>query len=160
MKKTAEAYLGDTITQAVITVPASFNCSHHQATKDIGTIFGLNVLRIIDESPAAAIGSEILPDVWSNISCWNSSTAIKKVFMFYVVVSKFYLSSFFLDISSNSRSINRLPTACERAKYTLSSANQTSIEIGSLFEGIDLSSAHSFPVPASRNSAKISAAVP
>ena len=55
MKKTAEAYLGGTINNAVITVPTSFNNSHRQATKDIGTISGINVLRVIDESTAAAI---------------------------------------------------------------------------------------------------------
>jgi len=55
MKKTAEAYLGKTVTDAVITVPAYFNDSQRQATKDAGTIAGLNVLRIINEPTAAAI---------------------------------------------------------------------------------------------------------
>lgn len=55
MKETAEAYLGATITDAVITVPAYFNDSQRQATKDAGTIAGLNVLRIINEPTAAAI---------------------------------------------------------------------------------------------------------
>lgn len=55
MKETAEAYLGTTITNAVITVPAYFNDSQRQATKDAGAISGLNVLRIINEPTAAAI---------------------------------------------------------------------------------------------------------
>merc|ERR1711889_49203 len=55
MKETAEAYLGKTVTDAVITVPAYFNDSQRQATKDAGTICGLNVLRVINEPTAAAI---------------------------------------------------------------------------------------------------------
>ena len=55
MKETAESYLGGTVTSAVITVPAYFNDSQRQATKDAGTIAGLNVLRIINEPTAAAI---------------------------------------------------------------------------------------------------------
>ena len=55
MKETAEAYLGTTVTNAVVTVPAYFNDSQRQATKDAGTISGMNVLRIINEPTAAAI---------------------------------------------------------------------------------------------------------
>ena len=55
MKETAEAYLGTTINNAVVTVPAYFNDSQRQATKDAGTISGMNVLRIINEPTAAAI---------------------------------------------------------------------------------------------------------
>lgn len=55
MKETAEAYLGGTVSQAVITVPAYFNDSQRQATKDAGTIAGLDVQRIINEPTAAAI---------------------------------------------------------------------------------------------------------
>jgi molecular chaperone DnaK (HSP70) len=55
MKETAEAYLGTTITNSVVTVPAYFNDSRRQATKDAGTISGMNVLRIINEPTAAAI---------------------------------------------------------------------------------------------------------
>ncbi|MBQ2952239.1 MAG: Hsp70 family protein, partial [Clostridia bacterium] len=55
MKETAEAYLGETVTQAVITVPAYFNDAQRQATKDAGTIAGLNVRRIINEPTAAAL---------------------------------------------------------------------------------------------------------
>ena len=55
MKETAESYLGETATDAVIIVPAYFNDSQRQATKDAGTIAGINVLRIINEPTAAAI---------------------------------------------------------------------------------------------------------
>ena len=55
MKETAESYLGGTVNNAVVTVPAYFNDSQRQATKDAGTISGLNVLRIIEEPTAAAI---------------------------------------------------------------------------------------------------------
>ena len=55
MKNIAEQYIGDTVTDAVITVPAYFNDSQRQATKDAGVIAGLNVLRIINEPTAAAI---------------------------------------------------------------------------------------------------------
>jgi L1 cell adhesion molecule like protein len=55
MKETAEAYLGKSVTRAVITVPAYFNDSQRQATKDSGAIAGINVLRIINEPTAAAI---------------------------------------------------------------------------------------------------------
>ena len=55
MKETAEAYLGETVSQAVITVPAYFNDSQRQATKDAGRIAGLEVLRIINEPTAAAL---------------------------------------------------------------------------------------------------------
>lgn len=55
VKEITEIYLGNTVTNAVVTVPAYFNDSQHQATTDAGTIAGLNVLRIINESTAAAI---------------------------------------------------------------------------------------------------------
>ena len=55
MKETAEAYLGQTVTHAVVTVPAYFNDAQRQATKDAGTIAGLQVLRIINEPTAVAI---------------------------------------------------------------------------------------------------------
>nr|XP_045748698.1 heat shock cognate 71 kDa protein [Mirounga angustirostris] len=107
MKEIAEAYLGKTVTNAVVTVPAYFNDSQRQATKDAGTIAGLNVLRIINEPTAAAIA--------------------------YGLDKKKHKK----DISENKRAVRRLRTACERAKRTLSSSTQASIEIDSLYEGID-----------------------
>ncbi len=105
MKETAESYLGGTVINAVVTVPAYFNDSQRQATKDAGAISGLNVLRIINE-PTAAFVQE-------------------------------FKRKFKKDLSSNPRALRRLRTACERAKRTLSSATNTTIEIDSLFEGID-----------------------
>ena len=63
MKETAEAYLGKTVTDAVITVPAYFNDAQRQATKDAGTIAGLNILRIINEPTAAAIAYGLVHEV-------------------------------------------------------------------------------------------------
>lgn len=68
MKETAEAYLGVKVTDAVITVPAYFNDSQRQATKDAGTISGLNVLRIINEPTAAAIAYGKLRQLFLSIS--------------------------------------------------------------------------------------------
>src|SRR5919198_579911 len=103
MKEVAETKLGKKVKKAVITVPAYFNDSQRQATKDAGTIAGLNVLRIINEPTAAALA--------------------------YGLDKK--------DLATNPRALRRLRTACERAKRTLSSSTQASIEIDSLFEGID-----------------------
>ncbi|XP_072494306.1 heat shock cognate 71 kDa protein-like [Notamacropus eugenii] len=110
MKEIAEAYLGKTVTNAVVTVPAYFNDSQRQATKDAGTIAGLNVLRIINEPTAAAIAYGL---------------------------DKKFKRKHKKDISENKRAVRRLRTACERAKRTLSSSTQASIEIDSLYEGID-----------------------
>ena len=92
MKETAEAYLGTTVTQAVITVPAYFNDAQRQATKDAGKIAGLEVLRIINEPTAAALAlrarqdeaparsrSTISAVVRSTCRCWRSATACSEV---------------------------------------------------------------------------------
>ena len=62
MKEDAEAYLGETVTQAVITVPAYFNDAQRQATRDAGKIAGLEVLRIINEPTAAALADGLDPE--------------------------------------------------------------------------------------------------
>uniref|UniRef100_A0A8C9PA19 Heat shock protein 70 n=1 Tax=Spermophilus dauricus TaxID=99837 RepID=A0A8C9PA19_SPEDA len=116
MKEIAEAYLGYPVTNAVITVPAYFNDSQRQATKDAGVIAGLNVLRIINEPTAAAIAFD---NRLVNHFVEEFKRKHKK------------------DISQNKRAVRRLRTACERAKRTLSSSTQASLEIDSLFEGID-----------------------
>ena len=69
MKEIAEAYLGKTVTNAVVTVPAYFNDSQRQATKDAGTIAGLNVLRIINEPTAAAIAYGLDKKVCASTDC-------------------------------------------------------------------------------------------
>ncbi|WZZ27708.1 hypothetical protein YC2023_011109 [Brassica napus] len=139
----AEAYLGVTIKNAVVTVPAYFNDSQRQATKDAGVIAGLNVMRIINEPTAAAIAY--------GLDKKATSVGEKNVLIFDLGGGTFDVSLLTIeeefkrkskkDISGNPRALRRLRTACERAKRTLSSTAQTTIEIDSLFEGIDFYSA-------------------
>uniref|UniRef100_A0A672RK94 Heat shock cognate 71 kDa protein n=1 Tax=Sinocyclocheilus grahami TaxID=75366 RepID=A0A672RK94_SINGR len=138
MKEIAEAYLGKTITNAVITVPAYFNDSQRQATKDAGTISGLNVLRIINEPTAAAIAYGLDKKVGSerNVLIFDLGGEDFDNRMVNHFISEFK-RKYKKDISDNKRAVRRLHTACERAKRTLSSSTQASIEIDSLYEGID-----------------------
>ncbi|KAG6578711.1 heat shock cognate 70 kDa protein 2-like [Cucurbita moschata] len=168
MKEVAEAYLGTTVKNAVVTVPAYFNDSQRQATKDAGVISGLNVMRIINEPTAAAIAY--------GLDKKSSSSGEKNVLIFDLGGGTFDVSLLTIeegifevkatagdthlggedfdnrlvnhfvqefkrknkkDISGNPRALRRLRTACERAKRTLSSSAQTTLEIDSLFEGID-----------------------
>ena len=80
MKETAEAYLGETVTEAVITVPAYFNDSQRQATKDAGKIAGLEVLRIINEPTAAALptGSRRKTRARSRFMIWAAAPSISR----------------------------------------------------------------------------------
>ncbi|CAF1478957.1 unnamed protein product [Rotaria sordida] len=167
MKEIAEAYLGKKVQDAVVTVPAYFNGSQRQATKDAGIIAGLNVLRIINEPTAAAIAYGLDK---------KKTTGEKNVLIFDLGGGTFDVSVLVIDqgvfevkstagdthlggedfdnrmvthfiqefkrknnkdISENKRALRRLRTACERAKRTLSSSSQASIEIDSLYEGID-----------------------
>ncbi|XP_069804949.1 heat shock cognate 71 kDa protein-like [Dendropsophus ebraccatus] len=166
MKEISEAYLGKTINNAVITVPAYFNDSQRQATKDAGTISGLNVLRIINEPTAAAIAYGLDKKVGSerNVLIFDLGGGTFDVSILTIEDGIFEVKStagdthlggedfdnrmvnHFVgefkrkhkkDITENKRAIRRLRTACERAKRTLSSSTQASIEIDSLFEGID-----------------------
>jgi len=166
MKETAEAYLGTKVTNAVITVPAYFNDSQRQATKDAGTISGLNVLRIINEPTAAAIAyglnrkgsgemNVLIFDLGGGTFDVSLLTIEDGIFEVKATAGDTHLGgedfdnrlvNHFVqefkrkhkkDLSSNPRALRRLRTACERAKRTLSSTAQTSIEIDSLFEGID-----------------------
>merc|ERR1712236_89685 len=166
MKETAEAYLGSTITNAVITVPAYFNDSQRQATKDAGVISGLNVLRIINEPTAAAIAYGLDKKVGGerNVLIFDLGGGTFDVSILTIEDGIFEVKStsgdthlggedfdnrmvdHFVnefkrkhkkDISNNKRAVRRLRTACERAKRTLSASAQASIEIDSLFEGID-----------------------
>ncbi|KAH9413442.1 heat shock cognate 71 kDa protein [Dermatophagoides pteronyssinus] len=166
MKEIAEAYLGKTITSAVITVPAYFNDSQRQATKDAGTIAGLNVLRIINEPTAAAIayGLDKKAKGEQNVLIFDLGGGTFDVSILTIEDGIFEVKStagdthlggedfdnrmvnHFVqefkrkhkkDLTSNKRALRRLRTACERAKRTLSSSTQASIEIDSLFEGID-----------------------
>ncbi|KAJ5584131.1 uncharacterized protein N7459_003931 [Penicillium hispanicum] len=166
MRETAEAYLGGTVNNAVITVPAYFNDSQRQATKDAGLIAGLNVLRIINEPTAAAIayGLDKKVEGERNVLIFDLGGGTFDVSLLTIEEGIFEVKStagdthlggedfdnrlvnHFVnefkrkhkkDLTSNARALRRLRTACERAKRTLSSAAQTSIEIDSLFEGID-----------------------
>uniref|UniRef100_A0AAY4AF16 Heat shock protein 70 n=1 Tax=Denticeps clupeoides TaxID=299321 RepID=A0AAY4AF16_9TELE len=138
MKEIAEAYLGKSITNAVVTVPAYFNDSQRQATKDAGTISGLNVLRIINEPTAAAIAYGLDKKVGSerNVLIFDLGGEDFDNRMVNHFISEFK-RKYKKDISDNKRAVRRLRTACERAKRTLSSSTQASIEIDSLYEGID-----------------------
>ncbi len=165
MKETAEAYIGEKVTDAVITVPAYFNDSQRQATKDAGAITGLNVLRIINEPTAAAIAygldnntsekNVLIFDLGGgtfDVSLLNIDDGIFEVKAtagdthlggedFDNILVKHFLNEFKrkhnADISENKRSLRRLRTACEKAKRTLSSSNTASIEVDSLYDGID-----------------------
>ncbi|OKL59070.1 Heat shock protein [Talaromyces atroroseus] len=144
MRETAESYLGGTVNSAVITVPAYFNDSQRQATKDAGLIAGLNVLRIINEPTAAAIAygldkkaegerNVLIFDLGGGTFDVSLLTIEEGIFEVKATAGDTHLG----DLTTNARALRRLRTACERAKRTLSSSAQTSIEIDSLFEGID-----------------------
>ncbi|XP_062904103.1 heat shock cognate 71 kDa protein-like [Mobula hypostoma] len=166
MKEIAEAYLGCRVTNAVITVPAYFNDSQRQATKDAGVIAGLNVLRVINEPTAAAIayGLDKKGKGERNVLIFDLGGGTFDVSILSIDDGIFEVKStagdthlggedfdnrmvnhfieefkrkYKKDISQNKRAVRRLRTACERAKRTLSSSTQASIEIDSLFEGVD-----------------------
>ncbi|KAH8417989.1 hypothetical protein KR222_009816, partial [Zaprionus bogoriensis] len=167
MKETAEAYLGTTIKDAVITVPAYFNDSQRQATKDAGAIAGLNVLRIINEPTAAALAYGLDKNLKGerNVLIFDlgggtfdvSILTIDEGSLFEVratagdthlggedfdnrLVNHFaeeFKRKFKKDLRSNPRALRRLRTAAERAKRTLSSSSEATIEIDALFEGHD-----------------------
>ena len=167
MKETAEAYLGETVNDAVITVPAYFNDSQRQATKDAGLIAGLNVKRIINEPTAAALayGLEKNLSGEKNVLIFDlgggtfdvSVLTIDEGSFFEVrstagnthlggedfdnrVVDHFveeFKRKFKKDLKGNPRALRRLRTACERAKRTLSSSTHANVEIDSLSDGID-----------------------
>ncbi|XP_057661260.1 heat shock protein 68-like [Diorhabda carinulata] len=167
MKEIAEAYLGTTVRDAVITVPAYFNDSQRQATKDAGAIAGLNVLRIINEPTAAALAYGLDKNLKGekNVLIFDlgggtfdvSILTIDEGSLFEVkatagdthlggedfdnrLVNHFadeFKRKFKKDLKSNPRALRRLRTAAERAKRTLSSSSEATLEIDALFEGID-----------------------
>ncbi|XP_070535817.1 heat shock cognate 71 kDa protein-like [Ptychodera flava] len=166
MKETAEAYLGKKVNNAVVTVPAYFNDSQRQATKDAGVIAGLNVLRIINEPTAAAIAYGLDKKVAGerhvlifdlgggtfDVSTLTIDEGIFEVRSTYGdthlggedfdsrIVRHFaaeFRNKHKKDLSTNKLALRRLRTASERAKRTLSSSTHASIEIDALFEGID-----------------------
>ena len=166
MKETAEAFLGSKVKDAVITVPAYFNDSQRQATKDAGSIAGLNVLRIINEPTAAALayGLEKKLTNEQNVLIYDLGGGTFDVSVLSINEGLFEVKStngnthlggedfdnnlvqYFVnefkrkngrDIGKNQKALRRLRTACERAKRTLSSSAEATIEIDSLHEGVD-----------------------
>ncbi|KNC77415.1 hsp70-like protein [Sphaeroforma arctica JP610] len=168
MKETAEAFLGLKVIDAVITVPAYFNDSQRQSTKDAGAIAGLDVLRIINEPTAAAIAygldkkaanerekKILIFDLGGGTFDASILTIHDGVFevkstagdthlggedfdnRMVAHFAKEFQRKHRKDLTVNPRSMRRLRTACEKAKRTLSSSAQASVEIDSLFEGID-----------------------
>merc|ERR1712158_93898 len=152
MKETAEAYLGSEVKDAVVTVPAYFNDSQRQATKDAGVIAGLNVLRIINEPTAAAIAygldkkkgsaecNVLIFDLGGGtfeVKSTAGDTHLGGEDFDNRMVDHFvneFKRKHKKDIKGNKRALRRLRTACERAKRTLSASAQANIEIDSLFE--------------------------
>jgi len=166
MKTTAEAYLGADVGHAVVTVPAYFNDSQRQATKDAGAISGLNVLRIINEPTAAAIAygldknakgemNVLIFDLGGGTFDVSLLTIEDGIFEVKATAGDTHLGGedfdnrlvqFCVDdfkkrhrkdLAGNQRALRRLRTQCERAKRTLSSSTQANIEIDSLFDGVD-----------------------
>lgn len=166
MKDTAEQYLGGTVKDAVITVPAYFNDSQRTATKDAGTIAGLNVLRIINEPTAAAIayGLDKKMDVEQNTLIFDLGGGTFDVSLLTIENGVFevkatagdthlggedfdnklleYCALKFkeqtnLNIFSSKRASRRTKTLCEKVKMILSSSVQTTLEADSLMEGED-----------------------
>merc|ERR1712113_1083715 len=169
MKETAESYIGQAVNKAVVTVPAYFNDSQRQATKDAGRIAELNVLRIINEPTAAAIayGLDKQDDEERNVLIFDLGGGTFDVSLLTIddgvfevmatagdthlggedfdnelvnfCVKEFKKQNRDLDddITKNPRSMRRLRTQCEAAKRTLSSSVSATVEVDSLFQGID-----------------------
>ena len=166
MKETAEAFLNKTVKDAVVTVPAYFNDSQRQATKDAGAIAGLNVLRIINEPTAAAIAygldrkasgerNVLIFDLGGGTFDVSLLTIEEGIFEVKATAGDTHLGGEDFDnklvefcaadfkrktghdMRENPRAMRRLRTQCERAKRILSSSTQTNIEVDSLYESED-----------------------
>ena len=165
MKSVAESYIGEEVSDAVITVPAYFNDSQRQATKDAGAIAGLNVLRIINEPTAAAIAYGLdkrddekmvlifdLGGGTFDVSLLAISDGIFEVKAtagnthlggsdFDAILVKYFADEFKRkngsDLTNNMRAMRRLRSACERSKKSLSTSSSAKVELESLHEGID-----------------------
>merc|ERR1712164_161335 len=166
MKETAEAFLGKTVKNAVVTVPAYFNDAQRQATKDAGVIAGLNVARIINEPTAAAIAYGLDKKGEKNILVFDLGGGTFDVSILTIDNGVFEVIStngdthlggedfdqrimeYFIklikrkhgkDISSDSKAVQKLRREAERAKRSLSNQHQVRVEIESLYDGIDFS---------------------
>jgi len=166
MKDIAEAYLGQEVKNAVVTVPAYFNDAQRQSTKDAGTISGLNVIRIINEPTAAAIAYGLNKEGEKNILVFDLGGGTFDVSLltiddgFFEVVATNgdthlggedfdnRLMKYFLevlkkkhgkDINKDQKALARLKKAAEIAKRQLSSQPEARVEVDNLVEGIDFS---------------------
>merc|ERR1719493_223060 len=167
MKQTAEASLGRKVAKAVITVPAYFNDAQRKATQDAGHIAGLEVLRIINEPTAAAIAygldnageteekNVLIFDLGGGTFDVSLLTIDEGIFQVLATAGdthlggedfdnrlvEFCIQDFKkknkLDIRESARAMRRLRTACEQAKRSLSGARRVTIEVDTLYEGID-----------------------
>lgn len=166
MKKTAEDYLGQEVKNCVITVPAHFNNEQREATKDCAVIANLNCLRLINEPTSACLAYNLnnTSEVEKNILVFDTGGGTHDVSLLKTAdgvievlatggdthlggedfdnrlvehFSKEFKRLNKKDLSDNSRSLRRLKTACENAKITLSSSTKATVEIDSLYEGID-----------------------
>ena len=156
MKETAESYLGETITQAVITVPAYFNDAQRQATKDAGKIAGLEVLRIINEPTAAALAYGLDKKDGKTIAVYDLGGGTFDISVLEIGDGVFevkstngdtflggedfdmrlveYLAAEFkkdqgIDLKNDKLALQRLKEAAEKAKIELSSSQQTEINL-------------------------------
>ena len=167
MKDIAESYLGHSVKDAVVTVPAYFNDAQRQATKDAGSIAGLNVLRIINEPTAAAIAYGIdKHKSEQNILIFDMGGGTFDVSLLSIDDGVFevkatagdthlggedfdtelvdfcaleFKKKHKLDLRDNKRAMRRLRTACEKAKRVLSSSTTTTLDVESLHNGVDFS---------------------
>jgi heat shock protein 5 len=166
MKETAENYLGKEVKHAVITVPAYFNDAQRQATKDAGTIAGMNVMRIINEPTAAAIAYGLDKKAEKNIMVYDLGGGTFDVSLltidngvFEVVATagdthlggedfdqrvmqhfiKMFKKKEGKDMANDKRAVQKLRKEVEKAKRALSSTHQTRVEIEALFDGVDFS---------------------
>jgi len=167
MKDIAEAYLGKKVTHAVVTVPAYFNDAQRQATKDAGTISGLNVMRIINEPTAAAIAYGLdKKEGEKNILVFDLGGGTFDVSLltidngvFEVVATngdthlggedfdqrvmewfiKLYKKKKGKDIRKDNRALQKLRREVEKTKRALSTAHQARVEVEALFDGEDFS---------------------
>jgi heat shock protein 5 len=166
MKKIAENFLGEEVNDAVVTVPAYFNDAQRQATKDAGTIAGLNVKRIINEPTAAAIAYGLdkkgektilvydlgggtfdvtllsIEDGVFEVLSTNGDTHLggedfdQRVMQYFM---KIFKKKNGVDMSKSKKAVQKLRREVERVKRVLSSQHQGRLEIESLFDGIDFS---------------------
>ena len=128
MKKIAEDYLGQPVTQAVITVPAYFNDSQRQATKDAGKIAGLEVLRIVNEPTAAEID-----DGMFSVKATNGDTMLGGDNFDEVIIDwindEFKKDNPGIDLKKDKMALQRLKDAAEKAKIDLSATTSTNINL-------------------------------